>query len=381
MTREKYSEAKLEANFITASPAYLTANAGTTTNGSYTDTRDIAVTPILGNVTNFYVIRHSAYNTLASTEYKLNVGTSLGNVSIPQIGGSLTLNGRDSKFHVTDYDIGGIDVVYSSAEIFNWEKYSSKTVLLVYGGAGETHETAFKLSTLSATNATATVTEGSGVQTQQRNGALILNWEVTPERKVVSVGEELDVYLLWRNDAYNYWTYQLPSLNSTDNYFLPSKTKVILKAGYLLRNASISGNDLYLTGDVNATTTVEVIGGAPDGGNVYFNGQQLSSTSTVEYSAPEISIPTLGSLTWKYYDSLPEIQSGYDDSLWTDASNNSTNNPRKLTTPTSLYASDYGYNTGSLLYRGHFVANGNESSFSVSTQGVSLFLLTNLSTD
>ena len=61
VTREKYSEAKLEANFLQASPAYLTAipQNNTNANGSYTDNPDIAVTALLGNQTktNFFVVR------------------------------------------------------------------------------------------------------------------------------------------------------------------------------------------------------------------------------------------------------------------------------------------------------------------------------------
>ncbi|KAL9619062.1 MAG: hypothetical protein Q9160_006317 [Pyrenula sp. 1 TL-2023] len=370
ITREKYSEAKLEANFLKVSPAYLVGNAGTASNGSYTYNPALAVTPILSNTTNFYVVRHSAYESLDSTDYTLSVSTSAGNATIPQLGGSFTLNGRDSKIHVTDYDIGGIDVLYSSAEVFTWEKYDSKTVLVLYGGAGETHETAFKLSTFSS-NVSAEVTEGSGVQTAQQGGAVILNWEVTPERKVVSIGDELEVYLLWRNDAYNYWALELPS-DAVGNYTSPSKTKVIAKAGYLLRTATLSGDDLYLTGDINSTTTVEVIG-SPSSGNVYFNGEQLDSSNTVTFTPPQISIPSLGSLTWKSIDNLPELQSNYDDSAWTAATNTNSSNPRRLTTPTSLYASDYGYNTGSLIYRGRFTASGNESSFTITTQGGSAF--------
>lgn len=79
----------------------------------------------------------------------------------------------------------------------------------------------------------------------------------------------------------------------------------------------------------------------------------------------------MASLNWKVVDSLPEIQSIYD-SHWTPASNTYTNNTtpgRNLTTPTSLYASDYGYHTGTLLFRGWFMANGDETTFSVHTQG------------
>lgn len=120
MYREKYSEAKLEANFLKVSPAYLTAIPGNVTNGSFVDNGALAVTQLVGKSTNFYVVRHAAYNTLDSTNYKFIIPTSSGNITIPQLGGELSLNGRDSKFHVTDYDVGGVNLLYSSAEIFTW---------------------------------------------------------------------------------------------------------------------------------------------------------------------------------------------------------------------------------------------------------------------
>jgi hypothetical protein len=45
VSREKYSEAKLEVNFLMAWPAYLTVTPGNGSNGSYVDTLAIEVTP------------------------------------------------------------------------------------------------------------------------------------------------------------------------------------------------------------------------------------------------------------------------------------------------------------------------------------------------
>ena len=121
MTREKYSELKLEVNFLRASgSAYLTSIPGNVSNGSYVDSDALATTALIGNKTNFYIVRHAEYNSTASTMYRLTVPTSAGNLTIPQLSPTLTLNGRDSKIHVTDYDIGGINILYSSAEIFTW---------------------------------------------------------------------------------------------------------------------------------------------------------------------------------------------------------------------------------------------------------------------
>ena len=68
--------------------------------------------------------------------------------------------------------------------------YGSKTVLILYGGANETHEAAF------TTSSNALIIEGSGVETQLSSKSLILNWAVTPTRKVVQIGQDLLVYLL-----------------------------------------------------------------------------------------------------------------------------------------------------------------------------------------
>ena len=374
VTREKYSEAKLEANFLMASPAYFTATPGNGLNGSYVDTPTIEVTPLFGNGTNFYVARHAAYNSLASNSYKLTVPVSGANITIPQLTDfttSLTLNGRDSKIHVTNYDLGGIDLLYSSAEIFTWAKYPTGTVLILYGGANETHEFALPSSLGSPK------VQGGNIAVHQKGSSTIVQWQVTPDRRIVSF-PGLTIYLLWRNDVYNYWVLDLPAPSPIGNFTSASKTKVIAKAGYLLRTATVSANNLYLTGDLNATTTLEIIGGLPSkGSSIYFNDQPVSVvdssygalTASILFKVPEVSTPSLPSLTWKYIDSLPEIQPTYNDVAWTSCNLTTSNNPRNLTTPTSLYAADYGYHTGSLIYRGHFTSTGSESSLFLETQG------------
>ena len=120
VSREKYSEAKMQANFLKVSPAYITAIPGQASYGTFTSNTDIAVTQLRGNVTGFYVVRHAQYNSLNRTSYELIVSTSAGNVTIPQLSQALTLNGRDSKIHVTDYNIGDYTILYSSAEIYTW---------------------------------------------------------------------------------------------------------------------------------------------------------------------------------------------------------------------------------------------------------------------
>jgi hypothetical protein len=191
---------KLEGNFMKVTPAYVTASVGTAVTGNYTTSANIFTTPLFGNgsVTNFYIVRHSDYQLQTPETYKLTVETSKGALTIPQLGGSLTLSGRDSKWHVTDYDLGGTTLLYSTAEIFTWKKFQSKTILIVYGGMGELHELAVLSTSVAKT------IEGTGVTAKTTNGTTVINWQTSTTRRVVQIGT-LFVYILDRNSAYNYW--------------------------------------------------------------------------------------------------------------------------------------------------------------------------------
>ncbi|PYH98013.1 hypothetical protein BO71DRAFT_416628 [Aspergillus ellipticus CBS 707.79] len=345
--REKYSELKLQANFLQASPEYLEMHPDNGSYGIYTDTGSLTVTRLTGNPTNLYIVRHGELASSDSTSYRLCFDTSIGNLTVPQLGGSLTLHGRDSKIHLVDYEAGDIRLIYSTAELFTWKNSGTKSVVVLYGGEDELHEFAIP---------------------------------VQPSRRVVHFGNALEVHLLWRNEAYNYWVLDLPVFGALSRHASPSRANqsVIVKAGYLLRTANITGDTLYLTSDVNTTTAIEVISTPHSVSQLYFNGQLVPTTASttgrllgnLTYHTTNISFPDLTNLDWYYLDSLPEVQSSdYDDQLWTLCTHTTTANPRNLTTPTSLYASDYGYNGGSLLYRGKFIANGSETSLYLLTEG------------
>lgn len=154
---------------------------------------------------------------------------------------------------------------------------------------------------------------------------------------------------------------------------------VIVNGPYLVRSASVDSGSLSIKADFNKSATIEIIGVASGVTTLQVNDETLdyttdaqgSWTANVDYSPPTFDIPDLSSQQWYYIDSLPEIQLGYDDSAWPDANHTNTSNPlgSPLLTPVSLYGSDYGFNTGSLLFRGHFVASGDESTITLSTQG------------
>ncbi|KAI1360357.1 glycoside hydrolase superfamily [Xylaria arbuscula] len=381
--REKYSELKLQANFLQVSPAYLTATPLDSQFGVYTNTTELVTTPLVSSSEGgaFYIVRHSDWTSQDTVEYTLQLNSTGRVLQIPQLGGALLLADRDSKIHVVYYDVGAIRLVYSTAEIFTWKRSSTKTVFLLYGGEGETHE--FCLDGLFEIISV----EGEGVRNESRDSFTIVQWDVDPERRVVHFNQDFEVHLLSRKDAYNYWVLDLPMPQPTNNYVSPARinasdASVIVKAGYLMRRARVSENSLHLWGDVNATTVVEIISSPlACEADLYFNERLVKNTQcvngrltgTIAFQRPGINLPDVSSLSWKYLDSLPEIQKNYDDSLWVTASLSDTNSTRPLTTPTSLYASDYGFHTGSLIYRGHFKATGNDSTLFLSTSGGNAF--------
>lgn len=372
--REKYSELKLQSNFLQASPAYLESHPENGSYGIYADTTSLAVTRLAGNPTNFYVVRHGELTSQESTSYKLRVNTTAGSLTIPQLGGTLSLNGRDSKIHLVDYNVGNVNLIYSSAELFTWKQTGSKSVVVLYGGEDELHEFAVPVNI-----GKPTFIEGDDLQIQQINSTTVIQWAVQPSRRVVHFGNTLEVHLLWRNEAYNYWVLDLPVPGAIGRHVSQSHANrsVIVKAGYLLRTAELTGTALYLTGDINTTTTLELISAPQPVTSIFFNNQSVQTsvtsgrlTGTLTYQKPNISLTDLTTLDWHYLDTLPEVRdSTYNDDLWTPCTHTTTANPRNLTTPTSLYASDYGYNGGSLLYRGTFTATGNETSLYLLTEG------------
>ncbi|KAJ6510194.1 glycoside hydrolase family 35 protein [Mycena vitilis] len=380
--REKYYELKLQANFRAVSPAFLTSRPMNifATQGSFTGNQALKTTQVLdvvGNKTGFYVVRQVDASTTAVQTYTLTLLTSIGTLTIPTIGGNLALNGKDSKIHVVDYAAGSTTVLYSTGEILTWATIDKRDVILVYGNAGELHETAFKFT---STVPAASVVSGTGsIKTKVLAGnSLVLQYQTTGQT-VVQIGNTL-LYILDRANAYEFWVLHPPSTGAFAQF--STQNPILVKGGYLLRSVSTSGSTLALTGDLNSTAPVsfEIIAPATFQ-SAMFNGAKLSLTKTrygtltaqKTATLPAVTLPNLSALKWKTADSLPETQPQYSDALWTVANHTTTANPTPANTTVVLYAGDYGFHTGNILWRAHFNATGAETGFAVEVQGGSAF--------
>lgn len=189
-------------------------------------------------------------------------------------------------------------------------------------------------------------------------------------------------FLTDRNTAYNYWVPVLPNSKNIDGPAYGSSVMnpdaVIINGGYLVRSVSVSGSTLSVSADFNKTTGMEIIGAPKGVTKLEVNGNPLSYTNSSlgnwvakpTITIPKIDVPELSSLDWHWLDSLPELQPNYDDSMWTLANLKKTYNSRyPLNTPTSLRPVDYKYDIGAAVFRGHFTATGEESSFSLWSAG------------
>jgi hypothetical protein len=368
--REKYSEAKLIATFIESSPAYLDAEPDSApTRGIYTNTTDIAVTRLVSGYTTFYVIRHDKFWTRKETNYALKIFD--GRREVP-----LTLRGRDSKILVTNYETGKAILAFADSEIFTWKYYeaSGKTILVVYSDDEAYHQLAF-YGNLETTGISA------GMKATQTEGLTFVSWiQSSNEDRHIQVGGIL-VMSFPRHQVYDMWVLGMPSGDSVNTpYTGTANSSAIIKGGYLMRTAIALGDKMFLTGDLNETTTIQIIGGAPENlTELHFNGKSIPFSVNekngiisghAHFEAPNFTLPDLGTTGWKVVNSLPEISSDYSDSAWTLADlKKSYNDKQPQLTPTSLFASDYGYNWGYTLFRGTFKAEGSEKNFSISTRG------------
>lgn len=145
--------------------------------------------------------------------YKLALPTSSGDLSIPQLGGQLTLNGKDSKVHVVDYIAGSTHLLYSTGEIMTWyivpflmllrahwrstirATIDGRDVIVVYGNAGELHETAFKFNSTNIPG-TKVVSGMQSLKTGIIDSTTLVVQYTTSDQTVVEVGPDILMYIL-----------------------------------------------------------------------------------------------------------------------------------------------------------------------------------------
>ncbi|PSN61181.1 putative beta-galactosidase B [Corynespora cassiicola Philippines] len=363
----KFYETKNLALFTrVAEDLTVTDRLGNST--SYTTNSAITASELRNPETNgaFYVTIHDYSPSGTRESFKLHVTTSAGNLTIPQHGGSIVINGHQSKILVTDFAIGNESLTYSTAEVLTYSIVDESPVVVLWTGVGETAE--FRLHGATKGHVVKN-TGGQNATFHQDYQGITVNIAQVTGKSVIEFDNGVKVVVVDKPTAYLYW-----APNLSDDPFAPVDQSILVHGPYLVRDVSQEGDALALKGDISKATEIEVFA-SKDIKSLSFNGKSIeakrtpygSLTAVVSGFNGTIPLPPLDS--WKVNDGLPERFPDYDDSgaAWVDADHETTPNPTKPDTLPVLYVDDYGFHNSFHLFRGYFT--GRATAVSLSLQG------------
>ncbi|KAK3941395.1 family 35 glycosyl hydrolase [Diplogelasinospora grovesii] len=366
----KYYETKLLTLFTRAVAKDLAMTNRIGNNTGYTSNSAITTAELRNPDTNagFYVVMH-AYSPSSTLEtFTLRVNTSAGILTVPRYGGSIAINGHQAKILVTDFRFGSKTLLYSTAEVLTYSVIDNKEVLVLWLPSGESGE----FTVLGASSAKLSSSFNSTVKIYPGFNNVTISF-TTPTTSgevgsmtVVDFNDGSRVVLLDRTAAYKFW---VPTL--TNNPMAPENETVLVQGPYLVRTAFVNPTTktLELTGDLDNSTTISIFT-TKKACSVSWNGRKLSVLSksgnmiTASLTGPPgFTLPALTG--WRWYDSLPEIQSGYtlSPNTWIDANKWNTSNPTKPAPNNPvLYVDDYGIHVGTHIFRATFPTPSSTSS-------------------
>ncbi|KAI0128537.1 family 35 glycosyl hydrolase [Xylariales sp. AK1849] len=308
----------------------------------------------------FTVVQQASTTSQMKVSFAVDLDTSAGTVTIPTV----ELYGRQSKILVTDYSFGSHSLIYSSSDIAVYGVFNVD-VLVLYQKEGQVGEFAFK----DEDDLTYHVYGDSTFEAGMHGTMNAFTYTQAAGTTVVQFSSGILVYLLEQETAWKFWA---PA--TTSNPFVLPNEQIFIIGPYLVRDALVRGKELYINGDNENTTTLEVYTGTHIE-TIVWNGRtyKIKKTAYGSYQivipgaeSRKIYLPTLTS--WKSADSLPEAQPSYDDSRWIICNRTTTLSPIAPETLPVLFSSDYGYYSGTKVYRGYF-DSVNSSSVYISTSG------------
>ncbi|KAK7952577.1 (Trans)glycosidase [Apiospora aurea] len=315
----------------------------------------------------FHVVQQNKTPSRENISFSVDLETSAGPITIPKV----ELGGRQSKILVSDYAFGRHALLYCSADIAAYGVFGDDVdVLVLYLEEGQAGHLAFKESeplTYDVYGDSA-FSDDTTISGAAKNA---FTYTQAAGTTAVRFSNGVLVYLLDQPTAWRFWA---PATTSSPAV-MPHE-QIFVLGPYLVRSASVQGNELRIDGDSDVVTTVEAYTGTPIDAIVW-NGQTVTAVKTdygsykINITGPaseEINLPKLAN--WRSADSLPEAKPAYDDSRWTVCNKTSTLSPSAPETLPVLFSSDYGYYAGAKVYRGYFDGtNSTTTSVYISASG------------
>lgn len=310
----------------------------------------------------FYLAENNNTRTRAVTDFEMTVQTSLGRIVIP----NLQLSGRQSRWVVTDYDLGNETLLYSSAEILTYGTYD-RPVAVFYLKEGQTGELAFK----SHNNITFVVHGQTRFESAPANTTGYSRFVYTQGKGPTIVEFSNGVLAFILDIPASYTFFAAPT--TLDPIVGPSQ-QIFVLGPYLVRSATVTNDSVSVIGDNTNATSIEVYAG-PNVERIIWNSKTLptiktsygSLTAQIDGIADrKIDLPELSG--FKSADAAPEISPTYDDTRWIVAGKNNTLSQVKPLTLPVLFSSDYKFYTGAKIYRGYF-SDKTATSLNITVQG------------
>lgn len=267
--RDKYKQYKLISLFTRVSKGLHNTVMESNGTGNAVTTADVFTWVLKSKDSNgrFYLAEKNDTRSRAVTDFSITVNTSAGEVTIP----SLQLNGRQSRWVVTDYALGNETLLYSSGEILTYGTFDQSVVVL-YLKEGQTGEFAFK----SQKNITfKSYGADSGFTTAMSNSSSYVGFRYKQAKgaTVVQLSNGVLAYLL---DVPTAWTFFAPPTTEDPN--VTPDHHVFVIGPYLVRTASVSGDTVFIVGDNANATRIEVYAG--NVAKISWNGKDLTTSKT-----------------------------------------------------------------------------------------------------
>lgn len=178
-------------------------------------------------------------------------------------------------------------------------------------------------------SSTPSVSGSTSISAKSSNDTVVITGQPSGI-STVTVGKTI-VLVADKHTALSFWNVHVGA-NKYDR--APDVPSVLVVGPYLVRDATLKGSHLALRGDLNVTTTLDVI--APSSVNrITWNGAPVSVKKTdigtlrgtLKFGVEAPTLPNLKEASWSCTDSLPEIQPGFDDSQWVTMNKTSTARP------------------------------------------------------
>ena len=279
----------------------------------------------------------------ANVSFTLTVPTSQGTLTLPRTTEGIALHGRQGKVIITDYAFGAHgSVLYTTAAVFFAGTIGARDVLFLHGFADQTHEFALGLT------GAGTRARASRVHFDERafrkgkgNGFTIVT--VRPgEAGLLTIWDSPTQLVLFADPvtAASFWAPAIRSetrntVRGFENFWqFGTNTTALVGGPHLVRNATLARGTLALRGDLNASVPLTVIA-PPMVSSVSWNGERVRMqshgrgvftgrlTQSADVRRAQKEVPELRG--WKFADSLPELQPGFDDWEWIVANKTETN--------------------------------------------------------